>query len=126
MYIHEYLLILQIILRSKSYAVYHNRCLLNNLRVLLATICDQGICPCPRCLMPKARFDHMGLKQDLTFQLNHAQKFLSMLVDSARNSIYKHAHSIGGSVIGRILKPTSSVPTMVSCTTCYITSLLRL
>jgi hypothetical protein len=88
--------------------------LLNNIRVLLATIRDQGICPCPRCLMPKAQFDRMGLKPDTTFRLNHARKFLSELVTSARNSIYKHARSIGGSTIDRILKPTSSVPTMVS------------
>ena len=93
----------------------YNDCLLNGLRVLLATIRDQGICPCPRCLMRKAQFDRMGLKPDTTFRLNHVRKFLSDLVASARISIYKHARSIGGSVIDRILKPTSSVPTMVCC-----------
>ncbi|KAF8806327.1 hypothetical protein BYT27DRAFT_7224612 [Phlegmacium glaucopus] len=81
-------------------------------KVLLATIHDQGLCPCPRCLMPKALFDRMGLKPDMAFHLNHVQTFLSGLVASARNAIYKHARSIGGSVIDRILKLTSSVPTM--------------
>jgi len=67
--------------------------------------------------MPKAQFDRMGLKLDMAFRLNHVRKFLSGLVASARTAIYKHARSIGGSVIDRILKPTSSVPTMVCCST---------
>jgi len=70
--------------------------------------------------MPKAQFDHMGLKPDMAFRLNHVRKFLSGLVASARDAIYKHAHSIGGSVIDRILKPMSSVPTMVSGTFCDV------
>lgn len=75
--------------------------------------------------MPKAQFDRMGLKPDMTFRLNHVRKFLSGLVASARNAIYKQARSIGGSVIDRILKPTSSVPTMVSGTSCNLAYPLR-
>lgn len=101
---------------EKYYFVAHdNSHLLNStdFRVLLATIRDQGICPCPRCLMPKARFDRMGLTPDTTFRLNHCRKVLSDLVHCARQSIYKYARAIGGSTINRILKPTSSVPTEV-------------
>jgi hypothetical protein len=64
--------------------------------------------------MPKAQFDRMGLKPDMAFRLKNVRRFLSGFVASARDAIYKHARSIGGSVIDRILKPTSSVPTVVS------------
>ena len=63
--------------------------------------------------MPKARFDRMGLRRDATFRVNNIRKLLLDLVTSARNSIYNHACSIGGTVINRMLKPTSSVLTMV-------------
>ena len=127
MYIHEFSPILQITLRSKFLLTHHrNHCLLNGIRVLLATIRDQGLSPCPRCLMPKARFDRMGLKPNIAFRLQNVRKFLSGLVTSARNAIYKHVRSIGGSVVDRILKPTSSVPTMVGSCFCRLTNALKL
>ena len=112
-YIHEFSLILQIILKSKLQN-YSIPSILNAVRVLLATIHNKGLCSCPRCLMPKAQFDRMGLKPDMAFRLKNVQRFLSGFVASARDAIYKHVCSIGGSVIDRILKPTSSVPTVVS------------
>jgi hypothetical protein len=83
-------------------------------RVLLATIRDKGICPCPRCLTPKSKMDQTGAKRDSQFREENVRKYLLDYVCAARDAIYKNAFAIGGAIIDRLLKPTSSVPTLVS------------
>src|SRR5487761_1612982 len=58
--IQEFLLILQITPKS-AYLLSPPVCIAAHLfiRVLLATIRDQGLCPCPRCLVPKSRLDQL-------------------------------------------------------------------
>ncbi|KAG2336228.1 hypothetical protein BDR05DRAFT_896996, partial [Suillus weaverae] len=34
-------------------------------KVLITTIKDMGLCPCPRCLTPKKLFDSLGLIRDM-------------------------------------------------------------
>ncbi|KAI6105955.1 hypothetical protein EDD16DRAFT_1491607 [Pisolithus croceorrhizus] len=34
-------------------------------RIILATIHDKGLCPCPRCCIPKSSFHHLGFASDL-------------------------------------------------------------
>ncbi|KAF8427567.1 hypothetical protein L210DRAFT_3652625 [Boletus edulis BED1] len=62
-------------------------------KVLLATIRDKGICPCPRCLIPKSNF--------------YRQK-----VFHARWAIYKLGKPLKSVVVERILKAFSLVPTV--------------
>ena len=83
-------------------------------RVLLAMIRDKGICPCPRCLTPKSKMDQTGAKRDSQFREKNVRKYLLDYVCAARDAIYKNAFAIGGAIIDRLLKPTSSVPTLVS------------
>ena len=83
-------------------------------RVLLGTIRDKGICPCPRCLTPKSKMDQTGAKRDSQFREKNVRKYLLNYVCVARDAIYKNAFAIGGAIIDRLLKPTSSVPTLVS------------
>ena len=83
-------------------------------RVLLATIRDKGLCPCPRCLMPKSKLDQTGTKRDSKFRLQNARTYLFNCVQIARNAIYNSAAAVAGAVVNRLLKATSSVPTMVS------------
>jgi hypothetical protein len=82
-------------------------------RVLLVTIRDKGACPCPRCLVTKEELNEMGLKRDLKIRENKC-RYLGDLVQRARNLIYKKAAKITGAAVNRLLKPTSSVPTVVS------------
>jgi len=82
-------------------------------RVLLATIRDKGNCPCPRCLVPKEQLNRMGQKQDIKFRLKNQQKFLLNQIQTARRWIYEKAQSITSQVVEHLLKPSSSVPTMV-------------
>lgn len=83
-------------------------------RVLLATIRDKGLIPCPRCLMPKTKLDQTGTKRDSNFRLKNVRTYLFDLVRIARNAIYKSAAAIAGTAVNRLLKATSSVPTVVS------------
>ncbi|KAJ4002008.1 hypothetical protein F5050DRAFT_1802587 [Lentinula boryana] len=80
-------------------------------RVLLATIRDLGSCPCPRCLIPKSLLDQMGSKRDMKRQ----EKIRIFLVDKvmrAHQWIYNEGSKIRGSAVERLLKETSSVPTL--------------
>ncbi|KAJ3750342.1 hypothetical protein DFH05DRAFT_1388622, partial [Lentinula detonsa] len=80
-------------------------------KVLLATIRDLGSCPCPRCLVPKSSLDQMGSKRDIKLR----EKICTFLVDKvmrARQWIYNEGIKIRGSAVERLLKETSSVPTL--------------
>ena len=85
-------------------------------RVLLATIRDKGLCPCPRCLIPKKKLDCVGHIADANIRINQARKYQNImeLVKKARKAIYEQGAPIGGVYVQRLLKPTSSVPTLVS------------
>jgi hypothetical protein len=82
-------------------------------RVLLATIRDKGLCPCPRCLVSKSRLDLMGQRRDITSRQKNIREYLSLFVLAAREKIYKKASAIGGAAVNRLLKETSAVPTIV-------------
>lgn len=58
--------------------------------------------------------DQTGAKRDSQFREKNVRKYLLGYVRAARDAIYKRACAIGGVVIDRLLKPTSSVPTLVS------------
>ncbi|KAL1750714.1 hypothetical protein FB107DRAFT_294399 [Schizophyllum commune] len=81
-------------------------------KVLLATIRDGGLCPCPRCLVEKSKLDRLGLRRDMTTRLAKARRVFTDYVIWARNAIYRFAHPIGGKVMEMILKPYSAVPTV--------------
>jgi hypothetical protein len=58
--------------------------------------------------------DRTGSKRDSQFREKHIRKYLLDYVCAARDAIYRKASAISGVVIDRLLKPTSSVPTLVS------------
>jgi hypothetical protein len=64
--------------------------------------------------------DQTGAKRDSQFREKNVRKYLLDYVRAARDAIYKRASAIGGVVIDRLLKPTSSVPTLV----CFFLSLV--
>jgi hypothetical protein len=83
-------------------------------RVLIATIRNQGLCPCPRCLVPNTKLDQMGSNIDMKNRTEKARKYLPVNVRNARRAIYELGMPIGGAVVGQSLKATSSIPTSVS------------
>ena len=84
------------------------------LRVLLATIRDNGLCPCPRCLMPKTKLDRIGHRWDVGFRLKSVRQYLADKVRQARNIVHKLGQAVSGTGVDGILKSTSLVPVIVS------------
>lgn len=83
-------------------------------RVLLAAIRDKGDCPCPRCFLPKSRFDRLGLKADISARINSVRLYLRDKIIVARDAIYKLGAPVKGAAAERLLKDFSLVPTLVS------------
>ena len=85
-------------------------------RVLLATIRNKALCPCPCCLIPKMKMDRVGHIADAKIRNDQAHKYLDIKesVKRAWKAIYVQGAHIGGAYVQRLLKPTSTVPTLVS------------
>ncbi|KAI5894787.1 uncharacterized protein SCHCODRAFT_02496704 [Schizophyllum commune H4-8] len=81
-------------------------------KVLLGTIRDGGLCPCPRCLVEKSQLDRLGTPQDTTTRTERVRAYLSRKVQQARSWIYKRGKPIGGTHVDDLLKESSSVPTV--------------
>lgn len=88
-------------------------------RVLLASIRNNGGCPCPRCLIPKVWIQNLGMVRDrqqrLTLQRLDDQG-RQYKIAKARHLIYKHNYAVDSSAVDKLLKPESLVPTSVRCT----------
>ena len=82
-------------------------------RVLIATIHDKGLYPCPRCLIPKSSFHRLGFLSDLKWWLSCARTYLWEMICAARHKIYELGNPIKGMAVERILKDKSLVPTLV-------------
>lgn len=88
--------------------------------MLLATVRDRGLCPCPRCLVPKPELDRLGQKKDDKGRITRARTYCAdlinvpYLVQSARKSIYEKGFPVASAGIERVLRPLSLVPTTVS------------
>ncbi|KAF5374151.1 hypothetical protein D9615_008829 [Tricholomella constricta] len=80
-------------------------------KVLLATMRDRGLCPCPRCLVPKSLLDRLGLARDGNVRLK-LREFMKDKVVLARHLIYELGHSITGIRVEELLKELSAVPTI--------------
>ncbi|KAF9474973.1 hypothetical protein BDN70DRAFT_814828 [Pholiota conissans] len=83
-------------------------------KVLLATIRDKGLCPCPRCLVAKSSLDALGMRRDITLRINNFRKYMSDMVLAARRSIYTLGLGVGSSAVDNLLKVFSGVPTINS------------
>jgi hypothetical protein len=92
-------------------------CVLHNIRVLLASIKNRGRCPCPRCLIPKARMQNMGMAQDRQQRItlkrvdDHPRRFS---IANARRLIYELNYAVDSKSLASFLNAESWVPTLVS------------
>ena len=82
-------------------------------RVLLATVRDKGLCPCPRCLICKVDIDKVGQKRDSCDRITKARTYLGDMIQTARRFIYDLGFNIDSAAVERVLKPQSLVPTLV-------------
>lgn len=88
-------------------------------RVLLASIRKNGGCPCPRCLIPKARIQNLGMVRDRQ-QRSTLQRLddqgRQYKIEKARHLIYERNYAVDSSAVNKLLKAESLVPTSVRCT----------
>ncbi|KIK75785.1 hypothetical protein PAXRUDRAFT_784545 [Paxillus rubicundulus Ve08.2h10] len=84
-------------------------------KILIATIRDKGICPCPRCLVPKSSFGRLGLFTDIVMRLSKARTYLRSKIISARHAIYQLGVPIKGNTFAERLAPLNFnvFPTLV-------------
>ena len=85
-------------------------------RILLASIRNLGLCPCPHCFIPLSRVHHIGMRRDMTqrvslARIDDAQR--QVKVTTARRLIYEKQHRINSAAIENLLKEESWVPTLV-------------
>ena len=63
--------------------------------------------------MSKLKLDQTGTKHDSNFRLKNVRTYLYDYVQIARDAVYRLAAAIARVVVNRLLKATSSVPTVV-------------
>ncbi|KJA27429.1 hypothetical protein HYPSUDRAFT_130944 [Hypholoma sublateritium FD-334 SS-4] len=83
-------------------------------KVLLSSIRNMATCPCPRCLIPKARAHLTGTKRDGKQRISLARVDDSRhqaKISSAREIIYQNKRPVSSVLVQRLLKPQSLVPT---------------
>lgn len=81
----------------------------------MATIRDNGLFPCTRCLVSKSVLHLLGCSGDIAARVKQTRTYSSKLVTKARKIIYKDAKAINGSAVDDVLKGFSGVPTEVRC-----------
>jgi hypothetical protein len=81
-------------------------------RVLIATIKDMGLCPCPRCLTPKRLFSSLGVARDMRRRVANLQVYVMTNIVWAREFIYTSGNTVDGAKIDNTLGEGSWVPTL--------------
>ena len=84
--------------------------------MLLASICDKGRCPCPRCLIPLNQVERLGTVDDIKKRKTLARVDNMAKQDKvlkARNLIYEGNAAVDNNEVEKLLKDESLVPTKV-------------
>lgn len=87
--------------------------------MLIASIRNLGGCPCPRCLIPKDRFQEFATENDIsqrTLLSRHDTVERRSKITSARRIIYEGQYNVDTPQVEALLKPESLVPTIVRVT----------
>ncbi|KAJ3556133.1 hypothetical protein NP233_g12048 [Leucocoprinus birnbaumii] len=80
-------------------------------KVLLATIRDKGLFPCPRCLVHRSELRSLGLKKDAQTRSEKFRTYVGDKISAARKAIYDLGLSIRSNAVELLLRPISAVPT---------------
>lgn len=86
-------------------------------RVLLASICGKGRCPCPHCLMPLAKVHNLGTVSDMNQRQNLEcidNPSCRDKVKKARSVIYEQDYTMNNRASEELLKDQSLVATEAS------------
>ncbi|KAK7689513.1 hypothetical protein QCA50_007305 [Cerrena zonata] len=84
-------------------------------KVLLATVRNLGKCPCPRCLLPKARISDIGMHYDFSRRVNLQRSSGAAQIRKvtvARAAIYEWGKGLKSTAVENLLGAESYVPTV--------------
>jgi hypothetical protein len=95
---------------------YHLLLILVCNRILIASIRNLGLCPCPRCLIPLNRVHNLGMTRDMS-----QRKTLARVDDihrrskiaAARRVIYEKNYQVNSTAVENLLRGESWVPSAV-------------
>ncbi|KZT18728.1 hypothetical protein NEOLEDRAFT_1079423, partial [Neolentinus lepideus HHB14362 ss-1] len=82
-------------------------------KVLIATVCDMGQCPCPHCLIHKDHLPDLGSPEDLAVWTEKHQidnNARHSKVDQARRLVYEDGYVVNSEHVEELLKLESLVP----------------
>jgi uncharacterized protein YcbX len=85
-------------------------------RVLIVTIRDFGLWPCPRCLIPKDDISKLGKEEDrrIRQELRRVDTVERQdRVNQARTNLYQNGYALSGDYVDGLLREESLVPTQV-------------
>ncbi len=84
--------------------------------MLIATLRDKGLRPCPHCLVTFAQIPDLGTPADYALRKTLARKddmTRRLAVEEARRLIYEGGYVVNSERVEQLLKVTSAVPTKV-------------
>lgn len=82
--------------------------------MLIAGIRNNGMCPCPRCLIPKSDLSRLGAPIDIDRQTNErSERRRAQAVMEARHEIVENGYAIDSTKVEAKLKSQSLVPVEV-------------
>ena len=88
-------------------------------RVLLASLCSLGACPCPRCKIIKKQISEVGMKRDDAHRVHEARvddDHYQHRVESAWRYIFQQGKGVKSTAVEDILSQDSYVPITASNT----------
>ncbi|KAG2049220.1 hypothetical protein BDR06DRAFT_984493 [Suillus hirtellus] len=79
-------------------------------KVLIATMKDMGLCPCPRCLLPKSMFGSLGLLKDMRSHVSNVQVYFKTNIVKVQDYIYWWGNTVDGTKVEETLREGLWVP----------------
>ncbi|KAG2054238.1 hypothetical protein BDR06DRAFT_982465 [Suillus hirtellus] len=81
-------------------------------KVLIVTMKDMGLCPCPHCVTPKSMFGFLGLARDMNNCINNLQAYMTANIVKARDFIYTWGNTVDDVKVENMLGEGSQVPVL--------------
>jgi hypothetical protein len=96
-------------------------------RILIASIRNLGLCPCPRCLIPLDRVHNLGMIRDMSQRKTLARvddNYRRNKIAAARRIIYEKNYQVNSTAVENLLREESWVPNVVCSQKCFFVILL--
>jgi uncharacterized protein YcbX len=85
-------------------------------RIIIAAVRSGGLCPCPRCTVPKSDFGNTGTSEDRNRRGDSRRdpRVQKELAQQTHELVHNAKRAISNKNIEKLLKPNSWTPVIVS------------